>query len=679
MRRLLLLGLAFLVGASTLFALYVAIDLDFDETSPLVAAPSYESLFQASVRQRTGKTFEALNEARRAKVISDIVASKDMAAVREVALYRARALSNRTATLAMLRKHLLSLPEDLFEVAVGSIAALELPAGRAYLDSLYTTISRDPASSTPLAGYRASTMVVMESPRTLNLVLGERSRDSANYALADASEITFLFPAGPQYVLAMPNADDVLDRWGASRFVRALDGTPVLDDAWTLPMLRTVHGLRKRLTESMGFLGRFFSPEELVRDNLVIARYGTEYLMASHKDKNVAVAEALLSVFEAFGGDIGIRRWSVGGTSAAAIVNKLTGTSLSYATLGDYLVVATDTVLMSRALKTFHSDRGRSIAIDPIFNANYRAVDRSGERDVLFAWFNPSRIVDLTGSEQPAAYRRAVLARATGRPLYPPSVTHVPQRMATLPGIVSSGLMTIDSMSRLWRYVVDVRSLGRSSIDSLAKISGVDVARQIAPYVSSSWVIGYTGVEHLKQEYGFSNTSFNVVAVAPLYSPPPGFESLLAKFFGGMTSLVYNAEPMPNATGQMWIASDTTTRDTTLLERKLQPSFAVLANGLLVVASTPAMLRTSAAMFAEEDHLEEVHGGYFKGMVRLDRFAENSSRYLRSYLLRTDRYAPDEIEKRIEPLAKAIGQYTLLSWVFMEQNGLRTGTAQLGQ
>lgn len=680
MRRLLLVTLLLALGAGSLFALYVAIDLDFDETSPLVETPSYESLFQASVRQRTGKTFDALDDARRLKVIGDILATKDMAAVREVALFRARSLANRPAALALLRRHLVGLPEDLFEVGVGSIVALELPAGRAYLDSLYLVVSRDAASSTPMAGYRASTLTVQETAEGLRGVFNERSRDDASYALADASDITLLFPAGPEYVVAVPNADDVLDRFGASRFVRALDGTPVLDDAWALPLLRTVHGLRTRLTESMGFLGRFFSPEELVRDNLVIGHYGSEYLLASHKDKNVGVAEALLSVFEAFGGDFGIRRWKVGGTSAAAIVNRRSGRSLSYATIGDYLVVATDTALLTRSLKTYHADRGRSIAIDPIFNASYRAVDQTGARDVLFAWFNPSRVVEMTGSEQPAAYRRAVLSRATGRPLTTPSVTHVPQRMATLPGVVSSSQITLDSLTRIWRYVVDVRSTGRSALDSLARISGVDVARQLAPWIWNSWTIGYAGVEHLKQEYGYSNTAFNIVAVAPLEeTTPETFEPALVRFFAGTTSLLYDVEKLPDGRGTMWIARDTSARDTTVLERKLQPSFAILHNHMLVIATTPRLLRSSATMFAGEDHLDAAPGPYFKGMIALDRLAENSSSYLRSYLLRTDRYSPEEIAQRIDPLEKAIAQYRAISWNMLEQNGLRVGSFQLGQ
>lgn len=678
MRRLLLIAVLILVGSTSLLAFYLALDLDPDETSPLVSSPSYEALFQASVRQRAGKPFEQLDGARRMKVLSDILASREMAAVREVALYRVRTLSDKSAAFSLLRRHLISLPEDLFEVGVASIAALELPSGRAYLDSLYAAVDRDPAAHTPLGGYRASTLLAREKPSGMSIAFNERTRIGVNYSLSDATDITLLFPAGPEYVVAVPNADDVLDRFNESRFMHALDGSPVPEDAWALPLLRTVHGLRKRLKESLGFLGTFFSPEQLLRDELIVGRYGEHYLLASHKDKNVVVAEALVSVFEALGGNIGIRRWRVNETTASAIVNRATGRSLSYATVGGYLVVATDTALMTRSLKTYHSDRGRSIAIDPVFNAAYRAVDHTGREDVFFAWFNPSKYFDVTGSDQPAAYRRAVLAHATGRSLVPAVAGSLGDRMSTLPSVISSVCVTGDNFAELWRYVVTVRSLGRNPVDSLARLAGVDISRQIAPFIGSTLSIGYQGVEHLKREYGFSNTSFDIVVAVPLANAKPEFGDVLRRFFAGVTSLVYTPDSIAGSGARAWIASDTTTNDSALLERKLQPSFAVLDNGVLLIATTPGGLRTSVAHFASMPVVAPIPGPYLRGVMRLDSFATNASRYLRSYLLRSDRYSPAEIAGRIDPLRNAIAQYGSLSWSFVEDKGLRSGEANLG-
>jgi hypothetical protein len=676
MRRLLLTVLALLFGATSLLALYLAIDIDPDDTSPLVTAPSYESLFQASVRQRTGSSYEALDEAHRASVLAGIIGGKELAAIREVALYRARTLASKPAALAMLRKALPSLPEDLFEVGVTSIASLDLPAGHALLDSLYTALDRDPASHTPLAGYRASTFVVSETDKGLALEYGERSRDDADYALAEATDITLLFPYGPEYFVAMPNADDVLGRLQGSRFMRALDGSPVRDDSWSLPLLRTVQGLRRRLTESMGFVGRFFRPEELVRDNLLLARYGDQYLLASYKDKNVAVAEALLSVFETFGGNIGVRRWRVGETQAAAIVNRGSGRSLSYATVGDYLVVATDTALMTRALRTYQGDRGRSIAIDPIFNARYRAVDQSGTRDVLFGWFNPSRAFDVTGSDQPAAYRRAVVARATGRPIAAATDTRVAAGLGAVPGMISVAEGTADSTTQLWRYIVAVRSLGRNAIDSLARLAHVDIARQIAPSIGETWTVGYAGVEHLKREYGYSSTAYNLVAAVPLTQIRPELAAALARLFAGTTSLVYTPDSIAGA--RLWIASDTATHDSMLLERKLQPSYAIVDAGVLLVATTPSLLRAAATHFASRYTRELAPGPYASGSVRLDSFATNSTRYLRSYLLRTDLYTPADIDARLAPLRTALAAYGGIDWSFTEKQGLRSGQIRFG-
>lgn len=678
MRRLFLILLVALVATTSLFALYVVLDLDPDDTSPLVAAPSYDALFEAAVRQRTGKTYASLDEARRLKVLRDIVGSREMAAIREVALFRSRSLANRSAAFDLLKRHLPTLPEDLYEVAAASIAALQLPTARAYLDSMYLVLDREPAAHTPLGGYRASTLVASEESSGIAVAFNERTRDSADYSVGDATEIALLFPAGPEYVVAVPNADDVLDRFDASRFSRSLDNSPVPDDAWALPLLRTVHSLRRRLSENLGFVGTFFSPEQLLRDNLLVGRYGEQYLLASFKDKNVGIAETLLSVFETLGGDFGIRRWKVGELAAAAIVNRSSGRALSYATVGDYLVVATDTALMTRSLRTYQYDRARSIAIDPIFNASYRRVDPSGTRDVLFAWFNPSRYFDVTGSEQPAAYRRTVLARATGRTLAAPVAATVAERMRAMPGVVAAIDATTDSASHLWRYIVNVRSLGRSHVDSLARLSGVDIAQHITPFVGRTWSFGYGGVEHLRREYGFSNTAFNVVTAVPLENPPAAFASSLSRLFSSVTSLVYTEDTLTAATTRMWIASDTATHDSSVRAFRMQPSYAMVDNRILLVATTPSLLRAAATHFTSHPGAGTDRSGYARGIVRLDSLANNSSRYLRSYLLRSDRYSPAEVARRIEPLRRAVAQYGTLWWTFSEDTGLRSGIAGIG-
>jgi hypothetical protein len=334
---------------------------------------------------------------------------------------------------------------------------------------------------------------------------------------------------------------------------------------------------------------------------------------------------------------------------------------------------------MSRALKTYHSDRGRSIAIDPIFNATYRAVDRSGQRDVLYAWFNPSKYFDVTGSQQPAAYRRSILARATGRQLTPPSATSIDARMRSLPGIFATMQSSSDPAVDLWSYVVVVRSLGRSTVDSLARVVGVDMARQIMPYVGSTWTFGYGGVEHLKRDYGYSNTSFEIAAAVPLASPPIDFDATLTRLIGGITTLAYARDSMPAMNAQLWIASDTTSNDTMLLARRLQPSFARVGNSMLIVATTPRLLRDAVAHFASTPTATEPRTPYAQGRMRLDSFATNASQYLRSYLLRTDRYSPDEIAKRVDPMRNAIAQYEQIEWSFVEDRGLRSGTGKLGR
>jgi hypothetical protein len=674
MRKIILIVLAVLVGATGLFAAYVAWDFDPDHVSPTVSAPTYASMFEEAVRRRTGRAFDALAEPERADVLAAIVASREGDPVREVALARCRALADRPRAIAILRGALPGLPPTLYETAVGSIIAADPVAGRALLDSVYHALLADPASQTPLGGYGSSTIVVTGADSSLDATFLEQSRRSADFSLTAASEMTLFFPEHPIYFVAVPNADDQLDRLGDSRFVRTLNGTPVLDDIWTLPLLRTVAGLRTRLSDAMGFLGRFFSPEELLRDNLLVAKYGNDFLLVSFRDKNVGVAETMVSFFELFGKDFGIRRWSIDGIRASTLAGR-NGRTLTYATPGPYFVAATDTALLGRALRTFTTDRSHSLGVDPVFRREFGAVDPSGRKQLLFAWFNPTEIFEPSGSEQPAARRLAIVAAALDS-----AGAYVRSTPITAPlpaGTIGWSTWAGSDPVALWRYVVDVRSLGKNPVDSLARVAGVDIGREVIPYLGSSVRTSYSGVQFLRQPYGYSNTAFDILMEIPFAATPPaGFDTTVRRMFSGITSLSYERDTTAPPGAAIWIASDANTTDSLLKLRQLQPSFAVVEGRGLVIASTPTLLR-SAVMAPAQAAAGAGPAGIFSGSVRLDTLASNSLAYLRPVLLRTDRYRPEEIDERLDPLRKALSLYDRITWQFSVDHGLRRGTARL--
>lgn len=679
MRRFLLISLAIIFGSIGLMAGYVMWDYDPDDVSPTVGGPSYLSIFEENVRQRMGKAYADLDDAARRRALADLLSGRTPLPAREVALFRARELADKDGALELLKGTLNGQNDDLYEVAIASIARLGTPKSGAFLDSLHRALDAMPAAHTPLGDYRSSTIIISRADPDLAIRFQEQSRVDADYSVAEASEISFFFPAGPEYLLSVPNADDVLEDYHDSRFAKALEGSPVPRDAWSLPMLRTIGALRKRLDETMGMMAPYFDPQRLFRDQLMIGKYDDEYLVASFKDKNVEVAETMMTIFSKLGRDFGITRTTVEGSTISTVRNLKTGRTLNYAVVGDYFIVATDTALIGRAVRTYGSDRGSSIAIDPVFNRNFSALDQSGRKDVLFAWFDPTDYFEVDGSKDPAGRRLAAVSRALGRTI-PADQSHARAAGAasTFPGAIATSIMTGDDPAMFWRYVVDVRSLGKSPLDSLARIARVDIGRQIVPYFSRSMALGYGGVDYLARQYGYSHTAFDMLAAMPLNAPPPRFDSTLKTFFGGITSLVYTQEPLSGGTGRLWIASDTTTNDSLLRERKLQPSFAVVNDRTLLVASTPELLRRAATALAARDAAAATPANtYLNGIVQVDSFATNATEYLSEYLRRTGRYSPSEISERIEPLGRALGIYRTLAWGFQAENGLRHGEMRL--
>jgi hypothetical protein len=674
MRRTLLIALALLVGSLGLLTLYAAIDFDPDYVSPSVQTLSYRAMFDHVVRRRAGAEYNALNESQRMNVLREIIESKEADPVREVALSLARDLSDRNGALQLLGRALGSLSPDLYEAAVGSIAALKTPAAQALLDSLHRSLDTMAVAHTPLGGYGSGSVVLSRENERLTARFNERSRIGTDYAAATAVENTLFFPASPDWFASFPNADDVMEDFEDSEFMEQLEDSPVPQEIWGIAALRPAAAYRNKLREKMGFIAGFFAPERLVQDNLSVAKYGDNYLLVTFKDKNFGLAERLIDVLESLGRDFGIRESKIDGIDVATIRRGASGGRLSYATIDEYVVAATDTSLLARAISSFRTDKGgTSLGIDPVFRSSYEELDQTGERDVAFLWMNPTRYFEMTGSENPAARRLAILSRALGKPVVTPAeAAAVPTGSGTLAATSFAG----EDPMRLWRYIVDVRSLGSNAVDSLALLAGVDIGNQVVPYLSSTTTIGYSGIEFLRRAYGFSNTAFEMYATTPLRTAPPGFDTTLRKFFSGVTSLVYTADASAIPGTTLWMATDTSTNDPALREAKLQPSFAVLNGSTLVIASTPMMLRTVASSPASRP--AEVSGStYFAGHVTVDSFATNASRYLTAYLMRADRYPPEEVDARIDPLRRALSLFSTLDWKFDVEGGLRRGEAVL--
>lgn len=678
MRRFLLIFFGLLLGSASLLALYVVLDFDPDDTSPTVEVTSWMARFEAAARARAGAEYATLNDPRKLKTLGELIAPGESEAVREVALYKLRELPDKEGVLAVLRRNQTSLTPDQFEVAIATASKLGTPKSKAWLDSLYKALDADPAAHIPLGGYRMTSLLVSVADADLVASFNERSRNAANYSLNTASEITCFFPRNPDYFVTVPNADDVIEHFGESKFVKTLDGSPVPGDVWALPILRTISALRNRLTDEMGFMGSYFSPEVMFRDNLLVGRYGNEYLMAAFKDKNVTVAETMMKIFEALGSDFGVKQWDVGGVTVRSVMNRKTGKSLAYATPEGYFVVATDSGLISQALRTFGTDRTASIGNDPLFSQHYLAVDQSGEREVMFAWLNPTRYFDMIGSDRQSARQLAIVARALGKPVNEPaSEAGTLAAMRQIPGMIGSTLASGQTSDKLWKYVVDVRSVGKNPLDSLARLSKINVGKQIIPFLSGTATVGYFGLDYLREQYAYSNTGFNTLIAIPLRTPPAKFDSTLGIFFGRITSLAYRQDPMADGKNRLFLASDTTTNDSLLLARKFQPSFAVIDNRILLIATTPDLLQRAAPVFSRTWSSVAAESEYIVGNIKVDSFAVNSATYLRGHLLRTDRYAPEEITERLDPLKNALTLYDRLEWKFKTEDGLRVGQARL--
>jgi len=679
MRRTLLIILSSLFGSIGLLWAYLAIDIDPDDQSPKVQAFSYWLVFKEAATREARRDYDALDPRDKQRVLTRLAASKGEPIAREVAFSEMARSLPPDQILAVVRKELPTLTDDQFESAIGTIAGLGTPKSKAFLDDLWKNLDAAPIAHTPLGDYRPSTLIATRVGEGIEVAFKEQSRIGVDYKTSEVSEIALFLPTTPDWVIGIPNVDDVIDHFNQSRFVQSLDGSPVPGDIWSLPLLRTLASLRTRLDETMGMLAPYFSPERFFKDQLVMAKYEENYLVACYKDKNLTVANGLLQSFGKLGRDFGVSTWQSEGETIHTIRNRRSGRSLSYAVVGPYFVTSTDTALIRRSVRTYVSDRRSSFAINPTFARTYSGLDQSGQTHVLYFWGSPSKFFDVIGSQDPSARRRHVLARALKKDLVDPDMaTRAGLDQTRLRGSLITGTVSGLDPLPFWRYVVDVRSIGKNHLDSLARLSGMNLSRDVVPYFGSSMAFGYTGIEHLTQPYGFSNTSYRAVVVIPLArTTPPTFDETLRKFLSRMTSLDYRKEVVEGIRGPVWIAYDTTVTDTVMLERKLRPSFAILDGGTLVMGTTPDALRNGARQIQQGNNDQPGRISLGSLWVDVRGLSENTLNYVTSYLLRTDRFMPEEIKTRFGPLGKGLGTLESLSWTLRMEDGLRVGEGML--
>lgn len=683
MRRLLvILSICIVVPIAVLWG-YLAWDNNPNKIAPAITAKSYNSIFEEYVKyKKGGKSYSQLTDDEKINLIKTILnttisLSEPSDIVKEVALFKLKDLPNKSAALSVLKSSINGLNTTLYEVCVNSISNIETPEAKKFLDSLWYALYKDASTFTPLAGYTQSVAVVSEKDNSLNLNFNELQRKNIDYSNDKVNEMALLFPNNPEYFIAIPNFDDVLSRFKKSKFVSNISGTPASQDVWEYPVLRSVKALQERINKSLSPVSSLFELEELFRDNLMIAEYKNDFLLATYKDKNLSFAETALKAYQTLSKVITINKTKIVDVEINEIKAAKADKSLVFATVGDYFVVGTNYNLVANSIQTYKNKNENSLAINPHFNSTYSKLDFTGTHDVLYAWLNPTKYFDVIGNKTNSAAKFHILARTLGRvtDFISGNDVAVKGRQTASIGIRAS------SAKDFWQYITGTRTLSKRYIDSMNRLTGVNFQEVIIPNLTSNYKILYKGLEYLQWKYSYDeiNTAYNLVFITPINpSAPKSFSENLAKFFEGITSLKLNDTLINNA--QIWLQDEVKSdRDENKLDsinynKKLKLCFAIKEK-LLVVASNKSNLIEALETVTPE--VTKSPENYFSGNISMKDFSKNYFEFTRSHLVARNRYTRNEIKEHFEPLNKAFSIFNNLDFNFKNNNGLKTGTATL--
>lgn len=677
MRRFALITLlCMMIPIAILFA-YLMVDKNQNIIPPIVETPTYSSMFEDAVRKKTGgKLYSNLNEIEKQTVLVSFINMQGNDPVKEVALSKINDLTDKEFALKILKPVINKLDPNLYEVAVSSVNSFGTFNSKKYLDSLWNTVFADPASITPLAGYTQSQIIVSPKDKGLEFNFNEQSRNKADYANSKTNEMTLLFPKNPDYFLAIPNFDDVLQNFKSSGFSNQIGNSSAKEDIWEYPVFKSIKTLRDRINKAFGPASSLFTLEELFRDNLLLANYSNDILIATYKDKNLEFAENVIKAFEKIGKNFGIKRYTIGDAQISSIESRIGGKPLCFGSIKDYFIVGTSISIVENSVQTFQTNKSNSLGIDPTFKYCYSNLDPTGVKDVLFYWFNPTDYFKVIGSRSQMAVRLNILARILNR------TTDLPAKYS-LQG-VNNDLISLNfnnqSPNDLWRYIVGERALNSRFIDSLKQVTNVNFETEILPYLTSSSCLSYEGVNYLNwtDNYDATNSAYNVTLSIPLSpSTPKKFYGTLAKFIG---SLSYG-QLIDKSNGDLieWVYSDTSKtyqkQDSLLIHMMLTPCFAV-KNNILMISTNPQLLdKTVNNIKLNQTQLST--NTFLTGKVFIPKFVANSKEFLSRYFEINNSYTKKEIKEHIDPLCNALNLFNALEIEFKNNNGLKQGHGRL--
>jgi hypothetical protein len=488
-------------------------DEDIDKISKKVTIASYESIFLKQVEKQFGKSFNQLTDQEKYNVIEKMSADKNPV-IRIVSIRYLSKLSDKEKAISLLSPLFSDDSPEVVEEAIFSLKTYPKEKSVVILKNFITSCYEQPDINEPFSNILRLGMVGSDEKNGLSFQMQESQQNQLDLSDGNVYEINLLIPKGFDIMFSFPNFDDNWETFSDSKLIKKFSKLEAYEDFKRLSFVSDYFRIKKMVEDKVGFLSKFFEPGKLFRDDLKVAKYGSDILFVTFKGRNLEILTNLVNILKGNSGlKFSVAEEKYNDTKIISLVNRTGQRQINYAEISEYFILSNSSELIKRSIESFQVDNTKSVTFDPNFQKEYNKLDLTGKKNFVFAYFQPTKISGFEAINKYSAYLakialnvfndinegKADLTGLFGKNY--PSKDLDDNIIKFVPNDVISFYYTRNAnLYGIWNYFINVKANLPEEITNFERLSNVNFENEILGKLGSQLFVCYSGVNYKNNE-----------------------------------------------------------------------------------------------------------------------------------------------------------------------------------
>jgi hypothetical protein len=640
-------------------------DEDLDKISKKVTIASYESHFLKSIEKQFNKPYDQFDEQGKYDILKKMISDNNPVCRIVSARYLSK-LSNKEKSLEVLAPAFNDKSPEVIEEAIFSLLSYPKEKVEPLLKDKMTEWNKDNSKDIPMNDILRVGILGSASKTKVDIAIEESLQNQINLNDGTVYEINLLIPKGYEYILSFPNFDDNWESLIDSKIISRFSKSDTYEDFKRIDYISSYFKVKKIIQDKVSFLSKYFVPERLFRDDLKVAKYGSDMLFVTFKGRNLELFTNLINVFKTSSDSkFYVQEDTYNNIKVVTIKNRANQNVLSYADISEYFICSASPELLKKSIDCFQTDNTKSATFDPNFQTDYNKLDVTGKNNFMFAFFQPSVVSGLKGEYNYSAYfvkiSSVVLKKLLGDSYDLSPVLgndyFSKERDENILRFFSKDILGFyfsnnAKPANFWNYVVNVRADVPETVAKFENQSKFKVKENIINKMTSPVMLGYSGIDYMKNI--MDRFSSPKISFACKLKNSEKIELDLKEFFNYLfekpvEKVMFEGYEI-NSSGPYTLNTETHQN----VDNSLAPSYIVIDNYLLIGTNPGIIMNMIRTYKGSNPSIKDLNifsdSPASKVFVNIGAFLTDYYKFLAKYSSKSSNFNQFEIENKIKPL-----------------------------